>query len=229
MKAYICCTKAKFHGKNLYIPSEFDCFPDDESSKPYFAKEPIIEENDRLANGSIVAECEVKEAFKYDFIHQSGDLSNFYIRDQRTERMKDCLSNDDLFAYGKGKDLYAYHLENVNPVELRLSDFYEDEDCTKPLTKAPESYRFAYRKEYLNLDKESVFQANAGEDTLIDIDGKQVFRDEKRFDETGEDSYYRIIKVLIFSDHPEYCAKMLNGEKDLEVRKTRIAEGVTFK
>jgi hypothetical protein len=215
MKAYICCTKEKFHGKNLYIPDEFDCFPDDESSKPYFAKEPVIEEVDRLANGSIVAECEVKEAFKYDFVHRSGDSSNFYIRDQRTERMKDCLSNDDLFDYGKGKDLYAYHLEHVNPIELHLSDFYEDEDCTKPLTKAPQSYRFAYHRH--DCTDEEALMINKWSDQ----EGHECFQDVY--------GWYYVEKCLIFSDHPEYCAKILNGEKDLEVRKTRIAEGVTFK
>lgn len=182
-------------------------------------------------NGSIVAECDVKEAFKIEFCGTSIKHPAFFFPSIYAKEVlgRSCLTEKQFTDYGKGKHLYAYHLERVNLIELHLSDFYEDEACTKPLTKAPESYRFAYRKEYLNLDKESVFQANAGEDTLIDIDGKQVFRDEKRFDETGEDSYYRIIKVLIFSDHAQYCAKMLNGEKDLEVRKTRIAEGVTFK
>ena len=150
MKAYIYCTKAKFHGKKLYITSEFDCF--------------------RLANGSIVAECDVKEAFFLKDFDGVKYAENPIMHEHETLGHRHCLTEKELASYGKGKDLYAYHLENVNPVELHLSDFYEDEDCTK----APESYRFAYRKEYLNLDKESVFQANAGEDTLIDIDGKRV-------------------------------------------------------
>jgi hypothetical protein len=133
--------------------------------------------------------------------------------------MKDCLSNDDLFDYGKGKDLYAYHLEHVKPIELHLSDFYEDEDCTKPLTKAPQSYRFAYFRKFgiiLNTQLEEMKK----DESIVDICTDNG--------ERPSDSYY-VQRVLIFSDHPEYCAKILNGEKDLEARKTRIAEGVTFK
>jgi hypothetical protein len=42
-------------------------------------------------NGYVSFECDCKEAFKYDFVHRSGDSSNFYVRDQRTERMKDWI------------------------------------------------------------------------------------------------------------------------------------------
>jgi hypothetical protein len=215
MKAYIYCTKAKFHGKNLYIPDEFDCFPDDESSKPYFAKEPVIEEVDRLANGSIVAECDVKEAFFLKDFDGVKYAENPIMHEHETLGHRHCLTEKELASYGKGKDLYAYHLENVNPVELHLSDFYEDEDCTKPLTKAPQSYRFAYRRH--NCTDEEARMINKWSDQ----EGHECFQDVY--------GWYYVEKCLIFSDHPEYCAKILNGEKDLEARKTRIAEGVTFK
>ena len=97
-------------------------------------------------NGTVCFKCECKEAFKYDFVHRSGDSSNFYIRDQRTERMKDCLSNDDLFDYGKGKTLYAYHFENVKPIyPMPITCLYKDKSCTQPLTKAPQSWCYAYQ------------------------------------------------------------------------------------
>jgi len=219
MKAYIYCTQTK--------PFLYE--GDTDKGPRYFSDNKDYKNDNPKLNGSIVAECDVNEAFFLKGFDGVKYAENPLMHEHETLGHHHCLTEDEIASYGQGKTLYCYHLENVKPVELKLSDFYEDEACTKPLTKAPQSYRFAYRKEYLNLDKESVFQANAGEDTLIDIDGKQVFRDEKRFDETGEDSYYRIIKVLIFSDHAQYCAKMLNGEKDLEVRKTRIAEGVEYK
>jgi hypothetical protein len=205
MKAFIYCTQTK--------PFLYE--GDTDKGPRYFSDNKDYKNDNPKLNGSIVAECDVKEAFKYDFVHRSGDSSNFYIRDQRTERMKDCLSNDDLFDYGKGKDLYAYHLEHVRPVELKLSDFYEDEACTKPLTKAPQSYRFAYRRH--NCADEEARMINKWSDQ----EGHECFQDVY--------GWYYAEKCLIFSDHPEYCAKILNGEKDLEVRKTRIAEGVTFK
>ena len=207
MKAFIYCTQTK--------PFLYE--GDTDKGPRYFSDNKDYKNDNPKLNGSIVAECDCKEAFKYDFIHQSGDLSNFYIRDQRTERMKDCLSNDDLFAYGKGKDLYAYHLENVNPVELHLSDFYEDEDCTKPLTKAPQSYRFAYRRHDCTDEEARMINYDCDSDK----EGPECFQDFY--------GWYYVEKCLIFSDHAEYCAKILNGEKDLEARKTRIAEGVEYK
>ena len=205
MKAYIYCTQTK--------PFLYE--GDTDKGPRYFSDNKDYKNDNPKLNGSIVVECDVKEAFKYDFVHRSGDSSNFYIRDQRTERMKDCLSNDDLFDYGKGKPLYAYHLENVNPVELHLSDFYEDEDCTKPLTKAPQSYRFAYRRH--DCTDEEARMINKWSDQ----EGHECFQDVY--------GWYYVEKCLIFSDHAQYCAKMLNGEKDLDVRKTRIAEGVEYK
>jgi hypothetical protein len=91
-------------------------------------------------NGYVSFECDCKEAFKYDFVHRSGDSSNFYIRDQRTERMKDCLSNDDLFDYGKGKTLYAYHFENVKPIDpMPITQLYQRRGYARnPLTRAPQ-------------------------------------------------------------------------------------------
>lgn len=207
MKILIYCTMAKpFLSKVIVSTGEYvTC-----DEKDYFNRGDL--------NGSIVDECDCKEAFKYDFIHQSGDLSNFYIRDQRTERMKDCLSNDDLFAYGKGKDLYAYHFENVKPIDpMPITQLYKDKACTKPLTKAPQSYRFAYRRH--NCTDEEALMINYDCDS--DKEGHECFQDFY--------GWYYVEKCLIFSDHPEYCAKILNGEKDLEVRKTRIAEGVEYK
>jgi hypothetical protein len=206
MKAFIYCTQTK--------PFLYE--GDTDKGPRYFSDNKDYKNDNPKLNGSIVAECEVKEAFKYDFVHRSGDSSNFYIRDQRTERMKDCLSNDDLFDYGKGKPLYAYHLENVRPVELKLSDFYEDEDCTKPLTKAPQSYRFAYRRHDCTDEEARMINYDC-----YSKEGHECFQDFY--------GWYYVEKCLILSDHAQYCAKILNGEKDLEVRKTRIAEGVTFK
>ena len=135
MKILIYCTKAKPYlsidivSSGKYVLS---------NTKNYFNRGDL--------NGVVCFEGDCKEAFKYDFVHRSGDSSNFYIRDQRTERMKDCLSNDDLFDYGKGKTLYAYHFENVKPIyPMPITCLYKDKSCTQPLTKAPQSWCYAYQ------------------------------------------------------------------------------------
>ena len=206
MKAYIYCTKPKNKSDLLIM---------DNDSGKYYCEGRHSGRRSITILPFVPIECEVKEAFKYDFVHRSGDSSNFYIRDQRTERMKDCLSNDDLFDYGKGKTLYAYHFENVKPIyPMPITCLYKDEDCTKPLTKAPQSYRFAYRRH--NCTDEEARMINKWSDQ----EGHECFQDVY--------GWYYVEKCLIFSDHPEYCAKILNGEKDLEVRKTRI-KGVEYK
>ena len=97
MKVLICCTMAKPYLHQDHLNGVW--FVNNEKTHNGFCS------YDEAKNGSVCFECDCKEAFKYDFVHRSGDSSNFYIRDQRTERMKDCLSNDDLFDYGKGKTL----------------------------------------------------------------------------------------------------------------------------
>ena len=209
MKAYIYCTQTKPY---LVEPKEL-C---DEQDEYGITNEDCI--SGIALNGSIVAECEVKEALSctplfgrlpfYSFGNGENRITedDFYKRSQ--------LDLTALINYAKGYGFYAYHLENAKPVELNLSDFYEDEACTKPLTKAPQSYRFAYRRH--NCTDEEARMINKWSDQ----EGHECFQDVY--------GWYYVEKCLIFSDHPEYCAKILNGEKDLEVRKTRIAEGVEY-
>ena len=194
MKILIYCTMAK----------PWLCY--DEQQKKYALRYGKRKDTD--LNGTVCFKCECKEAFKYDFVHRSGDSSNFYIRDQRTERMKDCLSNDDLFDYGKGKTLYAYHFENVKPIDpMPITHLFKDEACTIPLTRAPQSYCFAYRiaklphqhfmasKELLKLWYSSVHN---GDNTCA----------------------YLPEKCLVFSIQSPWCCKIGNLEKDLEIRKS---------
>ena len=209
MKAFIYCTQTK--------PFLYE--GDTDKGPRYFSDNKDYKNDNPKLNGSIVAECDVKEAFFLKDFDGVKYAENPIMHEHETLGHRHCLTEKELASYGKGKDLYAYHLENVNPVELHLSDLYEDEDCTKPLTKAPQSYRFAYFRKFgiiLNTQLEEMKK----DESIVDICTDNG--------ERPSDSYY-VQRVLIFSDHAQYCAKILNGEKDLEVRKTRIAEGVTFK
>ena len=206
MKTYIYCTQTK--------PFLYE--GDTDKGPRYFSDNKDYKNDNPKLNGSIVAECDVKEAFFLKDFDGVKYAENPIMHEHENLGHRHCLTEKELASYGKGKDLYAYHLENVSPVELKLSDFYEDEDCTKPLTKAPQSYRFAYRRHDCT-DEEA---------RMINYDC-----DSKEGHECFQDFYgwYYVEKCLIFSDHAQYCAKILNGEKDLEVRKTRIAEGVEYK
>lgn len=205
MKAYIYCTQTK--------PFLYE--GDTDKGPRYFSDNKDYKNDNPKLNGSIVAECDVKEAFFLKDFDGVKYAENPLMHEHETLGHRHCLTEKELASYGKGKDLYAYHLENVKPVALKLSDFYEDEACTKPLTKAPQSYRFAYRRH--DCTDEEARMINKWSDK----EGHECFQDFY--------GWYYVEKCLIFSDHAEYCAKILNGEKDLEVRKTRIAEGVTFK
>ena len=219
MKTYIYCTKPKNKSDLLIM---------DNDSGKYYCEGRHSGRRSITILPFVPIECEVKEALilsptykDYSLNPNHCDFDDVSLVDELAKRMGFGKYDDNSDAhefldnYSQGKDLYAYHLENVNPVELHLSDFYEDEDCTKPLTKAPQSYRFAYRRH--DCADEEARMINKWSDQ----EGHECFQDVY--------GWYYVEKCLIFSDHAQYCAKILNGEKDLEVRKTRIAEGVTFK
>lgn len=205
MKAFIYCTQTK--------PFLYE--GDTDKGPRYFSDNKDYKNDNPKLNGSIVAECDVKEAFFLKGFDGVKYAENPLMHEHETLGHHHCLTEDEIASYGQGKTLYCYHLENVKPVELKLSDFYEDEACTKPLTKAPQSYRFAYRRH--DCTDEEARMINKWSDQ----EGHECFQDFY--------GWYYVEKCLIFSDHAQYCAKILNGEKDLEVRKTRIAEGVEYK
>jgi hypothetical protein len=68
------------------------------------------------------------------------------------------LTHDEVYNYGKGKPLYAWHIKNLDifdkPMELR--EFEKEEyavmpngiwPCYQPITKAPHPYMYAWVKE----------------------------------------------------------------------------------
>lgn len=109
-KVFMYCTKEE---PNLYIPAEFNCFPLDEASQPYFAKEPFIVEVDNLANGKVIGEfvCD-----KVDKVINHG--SGFSIFNE-SEAYTNCVAKqsglyfDDLKKYLETKDGYAWHITDL--------------------------------------------------------------------------------------------------------------------
>ena len=200
MKAFICCTQTKPYlismGKDTKGVEMFQIIFD----KKDWSKD------EKYLNGSIVAECEVNEAFFLKGFDGVKYAENPLMHEHETLGHRHCLTEKELASYGKGKTLYCYHLENVKPVELKLSEFYEDKACEKSLTKAPKGYRYAY----------SIVECEKSEAHFISSRGDKVY-------------YSKAIKCLIFSMHSETCINILSLKCDLIPLTIRIAEGVTFK
>jgi predicted transcriptional regulator len=117
-------------------------------------------------NGKVVARFWFDEYIAYKY--HEDDNSYFakrpqdfgYNAEEVLERL--CLSRDEFKAYGKGKDLYAWHIKKLEIFDtpLSLSDFYvhskdfytadkygyENENLINyvRITKAPQSWRYVY-------------------------------------------------------------------------------------
>ena len=171
-------------------------------------------------NGYVSFECECKEAF--EFVQYEQDEIYLPVAEKLDEIMtpdglsnQSCLTPEQLKAYGKGKDLYAYHFENVKPIDpMPITKLYRDGTMVYPLTRAPQSYCFAYRK--VETTKED-YLANVG-------------KDESRYYLQENGKFFYSEKFLVFSIRSPWVCKIANGNKDLEVRKTRIANaGIEYK
>jgi hypothetical protein len=189
MRVLIYCTKAKPYLCQWY--GEYGLVND------YTYKE-LVEDGSTPLNGKVVASFELNkysfmEYFDDDFVVDGAYDYNQLFQDN-VHPSKMCLTNIQLEAYGKGKNLYAWHIDNLQvfdePVELREL-YIEDNKCDtiigmtidfrsmyvfgKPVTKAPQSYQYVYYK--------------------------------------GE-------KCLLLSVKSEHLVKILNGEKTIEIRKS---------
>ena len=151
MKVYIYCTKARksyriihliFYEDELYkLPNGKIKFG---SSVELMAYDNYDKNN--FLNGKIVASFELNKVSK---IEVDSKQYNYWSKNGS------CLSIDDFINYCKGKDLYAWHIKNLEIIEpLELDEFYTFRKGyenqlhmhEKTLTKAPQSYRYAYYK-----------------------------------------------------------------------------------
>ena len=62
------------------------------------------------------------------------------------ELKQSCLTYDELLKYGKGKDLYAWHIKKLEIFDkpMQVGDFIGTNNTT--LTKAPATYQYVYLK-----------------------------------------------------------------------------------
>lgn len=167
---YLYCTKAKPYlfsrGDYPYEIPEKDEFilrtnkqikRDIVGDQPYvdggefsFQKRELMKD---ILNGSVCFECETEEAFDISKVVQTNKNLSLKIRDvYDTEEvtlyrgLKTALTLKQIEVYqGTSKRLYAIHLENVRSIDpFPITNLYKDKLCEIPLTRAPQSYCFAY-------------------------------------------------------------------------------------
>jgi hypothetical protein len=166
----------------------------------------------QILNGSVCIECDCNEVFDISKVVQTNKNLSLKIRGvYDTEEvmlyrgLKTALTLKQIEVYqGDSKTLYAYHFENVKPIDpMPITQLYKDEACTTPLTRAPQSYCHVYWNHLVYHDWH---------------DPKKIVNLAQKTEE-----------AIYFSVQSPWLCKIGNGEKDLEVRKTRIAEGVEYK
>ena len=88
--------------------------------------------------------------------YQRPTWDGYYVGEELLRKL--CLTELQVNNYGKGKDLYAWHIKNLDPFyePMQLSNFKKEEyavmpngvwPCYQPITKAPQSYMYVYVKE----------------------------------------------------------------------------------
>lgn len=167
---YIYCTKSKPYLMSIFKEWELTKYKTDMSkSKNVFN-----------GNDKVVARFWFDDYIAYKYYEDDNSYfakrpQDFvYNADEVIKRL--CLSRDEFKTYGKGKDLYAWHIKKLEIFDtpLSLSDFYKqltypngeiitpniceyspfdyDDDlntCLKSfeLKKAPQSYQYVYKRE----------------------------------------------------------------------------------
>lgn len=100
---------------------------------------------------------------EYEMLNYKDKIKDYsYINMQLSEMKKFisdlCLTYDDVKTYGNGKDLYAWHIKQLEIFDdpKELGEFYREEYAVmpngifpayQPLTHAPQKYVYCYTKE----------------------------------------------------------------------------------
>jgi hypothetical protein len=109
---------------------------------------------EHYVNGKVCFECDCKEA-KQLYIYESespdDEFHSFGNCDFVKENFRRMGLSGDAESTGNILDkygnywLYFYHFENVKPIDpFPITHLFKDEMCETPLTRAPQSYYFAY-------------------------------------------------------------------------------------
>ena len=111
---------------------------------------PVL--NDKVVCRFWFDEYSFMEYFNNDFVIDGAYNYNQLFQDGVHPKNM-CLTNNELVQYGKGKDLYAWHIKQLeifdDPKELgEFQNYYRKEKIDyKPLTHAPQKYAYVWGKE----------------------------------------------------------------------------------
>jgi hypothetical protein len=158
MKVLLYCTKAKpylYHTYRLINnDNEVNYFELSNKKLPLEEKHIIRD----LLNGKVVASFEWGgyEKIKYGrwVNHKVGDWNYRGYQDEKLDTFKKaCLTEQQIIDYGKGKDLYAWHIDNLKVFDepIELGELVNYNKCLDPLcdiavTRAPRSFMYVWWK-----------------------------------------------------------------------------------
>lgn len=134
---YVYCTKDK--NNNLYMPYEYDCFPNDDFSKPYISNSPILEDDIKM-NGKVVANFTLNKVT--EIVHNVNTFYGHCYMWRDDFKLKNiCLTDNELSDYLGYNNGYAWHIDNLEVFDkpLKLSDFN--------VKRAPQSWQYVYKDE----------------------------------------------------------------------------------
>ena len=124
-KVYIYCTQAKPY---LYRLDDDDNFELTNNLRPH---EDCFVKDYNALNGKVVAEFTLNKVSAYDwdadFLNTKQNM--YYIKSGEAD--KTCLTYEQLRDYGKGKDLYGWHIDNLKIYDKpkELHEFYGEKEC----------------------------------------------------------------------------------------------------
>lgn len=140
VKVYIYCTKRKRKNEFITKSEKFGWVMGRETTFYNRAKEYD-------ANGRVVAEFTLNKVDAYDwdvdFLNTKRNM--YYIKSGEAE--KTCLTYEQLCDYGKGKDLYGWHIESLKIYDKpkELSEFRKELDCDDyPCNKGTVACKYSY-------------------------------------------------------------------------------------
>lgn len=114
---------------------------------------PFIGGEEYTLNGKVVASFELNKCEEIKFSTDYADITleskKYYINDLLLN--ESCITYKALEQYGKGKPLYAWHIDNLQIFDepIELGELYSKNITyidTYRIRKAPQSYQYVYYK-----------------------------------------------------------------------------------
>lgn len=213
VKLLFYCTQAKPYLLGSYGRESVEEYKDYWS---YYTSNTLKCDYEKILNGKIVAEaeCELVEKLVWDCPDMSEFDAYFYYLDKEYWKLglqandklledifkfqeKACLDDMQLDDYGKGKDLFGIHLENIKPFEepKKLSDYHVKKKCNSCYISGYEATGCSY-----------------GDCIVPAVINKAAQNMMYCYDKDGK--LYVLISVQSL-----YMCDIMNGLKTIEVRK----------